>query len=214
MKTTMKFALVAAFLAASPAVFGADKAIDCKAIQATVEKAILADKAQVLQIVESQVSGNTGCACEVVKAAIVATEADKDLVRQIVEVAVVASPSEMRLIAQCAVAVAPDSVGEVQKVLASFDPASGESGLSSKGGLSKGGLEKGGIGEAIGVPNPLDGPLTPGGPGGDPFIPIFTPDQPPVITPNDISPIDDNNDIDDNDDDKEAAFVPGISDEG
>lgn len=191
MKTTMKFAVVAAFLAASPAIFGAEKAVDCKAIQAAITKAVDADNAKVLEIVEAQVAANAGCACEVVKAAIIATEADKDLVRQIVEVAVVAAPSEMRLIAQCAVAVAPDAVGEVQKVLASFDPASGES-VSAKGGLSKGGLEKGGTIAPVPIDNPLDGPLTPGGPGGDPFVPIFTPNQPPILIPNDLSPIEEN----------------------
>lgn len=192
MKRTLKFALVAAALAAAPAVMAADKAPNCKNIQTVVEKALKADNSKVLEVVEAQASANAGCACEVVKAAIIATEADKALVRQIVEVAVVAAPNEMRLIAQCAVAVAPDAVSEVQGVLASFDPQSGESTVSSKGGLSKGGLEKGGGVEPIGVPNPLDGPLTPGGAGGDPFIPVLPPFQPPTITPPGATPVDGN----------------------
>ena len=190
MKRTLKFALVAAALAAAPAVTAADKAPSCKNIQTLVEKAIKADEAKVLEVVEAQASANSGCACEVVKAAIIATEADKDLVRQIVEVAVVAAPNEMRLIAQCAVAVAPDSVTEVQQVLASFDPQSGESVDSSKGGLSKGGLEKDSGPVDSGIANPLDGPLVPGGVGTDPFLPVLPPFQPPTVTPPGISPID------------------------
>lgn len=190
MKRTLKFALVSAFLAATPAVIAADSEKSCKNIQAAVEKAVKVDEAKVLEVVEAQASANAGCACEVVKAAIIATEANKELVRQIVEVAVVAAPDEMRLIAQCAVAVAPDAVGEVQKVLASFDPQSGESSISSKGGLSKGGLDKGGAVEPIGVDNPLDGPLVKGGAGGDPFLPEIPPFQPPTNTPNDLSPTD------------------------
>ncbi|MGJ8725836.1 MAG: hypothetical protein ACSHYB_14855 [Roseibacillus sp.] len=189
MKRTLKFALVSAFLAATPAVLAADSEKSCKNIQAFVAKAVKADEAKVLEVVEAQVSANSGCACEVVKAAIIATEADKDLVRQIVEVAVVASPDEMVLIAQCAVAVAPDSVSEVQKVLASFDPQSGESAGSSKGGLSKGGLDKGNAIEPIAIGDPLDGPLVKGGPGGDPFYETFF--HPPSETPDDFSPTED-----------------------
>lgn len=190
MKRTLKFALVSAFLAATPAVLAADADKSCKNIQAVVEKAVKADEAKVLEVVEAQASANPGCACEVVKAAIVATEASKELVRQIVEVAVVASPDEMRLIAQCAVAVAPDSVSEVQKVLASFDPQSGESSAGSKGGLSKGGLDKGSPVEPIGIANPLDGPLTAGGPGGDPFLPELPFFQPPG-SPDGVTPTQD-----------------------
>ena len=188
MKKTLKFALVSAFLAATPAVMAADSAQSCKAIQSAVVAAVKVDEAKVLEVVEAQASANSGCACEVVKAAIIATEANKELVRQIVEVAVVAAPDEMRLIAQCAVAVAPDSVNEVQKVIASFDPQSGEGPVSAKGGLSKGGLSKGGLDKGgavspIGIDNPLDGPLNPGGPGGDPFLPEFPLFQVPVAIP-------------------------------
>jgi len=185
MKRTLKFALAAAFLAAAPAVMSAEQALDCKSIQSVVEKALKSGDVAVLEVVESQVSANAGCACEVVKSAIIATEADKELVRQIVEVAVVAAPDEMRLIAQCAVAVAPDAVSEVQQVVASFDPQSGESVVSSasKGGLDKGGLDKGGDVSPASVANPLDGPLNPGGVGADPFIPVLPPFQPPSITP-------------------------------
>ena len=190
MKKTLKFAFVSAFLAVTPAVVAADSAQSCKNIQASVEKAVKADEAKVLEVVEAHASANLGCACEVVKAAIISTEANKELVRQIVEVAVVAAPTEMRLIAQCAVAVAPDSVNEVQKVLASFDPQSGESSFSSKGGLSKGGLDKGPRIPAPSIANPLDGPLNPGGPGSDPFLPEFPPFQPPTITPVGITPTD------------------------
>ena len=193
MKKTLKFALVSAFMVAAPAALAADSAKSCKDIQATVEKAVKADEAKVLEIVEAQVSANSGCACEVVKAAIISMEANKELVRQIVEVAVVAAPNEMRLVAQCAVAVAPDAVGEVQEVIASFDRHGGESPVvSAKGGLGAK-SPKGGISPASPGPdiqNPLDGPLVPGGAGSDPFLPEFPIFQPPTLTPGGFSPID------------------------
>ena len=194
MKNTLKFAIVAAFLAVTQAAVAADSAESCKKLHVAVEKAIKADSAKVLEVVEAQVSANSGCACEVVKAAIIASGADKALVRQIVETAVIAAPNEMRLIAQCAVAVAPDAVGEVQQVIASLAPQNGSSAsVSSKGGLSKGGLSKGSgvTPPPAGINNPLDGPLNPGGPGGDAFLPELLPFQPPTITPPGVSLVDD-----------------------
>ncbi|MDP0490060.1 MAG: hypothetical protein Q7Q71_03285 [Verrucomicrobiota bacterium JB023] len=223
MKTTLKFALVSAVLAVGPAAFGAEDAKSCKTIEQAIERAVKADSSKILEVVEQQVSANSGCACEVVKAAIVASEADVELVRQIVETAVVAAPGEMRIIAQCAVAVAPDAVKQVQAVVASFDPQSGE-GYSAKGGLSKGGMDKTPVQPEVGgVANPLDGPLNPGGPGGYPILPPELPPlEPPVVTPPGVTTIDSSNgeedmdssetdSNDDNDDNIDTAVVDVLS---
>ena len=114
-----------------------------------------------------------GCACEIVKAAIEASKANARWSRAIVESAATAAPDKMRLISQCAVAVAPMSLDEVQAVIAKPDPNAGEAGQSAKS--AKGGE----TGEVATTPNPLDfpgqGPVgpTPGGPGGMPVLPLL-----------------------------------------
>ena len=150
-------------------------------------------------VVQREVAASPSCSCEVVKAAIVATEADRELVGQIVETAVDAAPDKMRIIAQCAIAVAPDALSDVQAVIAKLDPQSGES-FSSKGGFAKGGHSKGGYAKGakggkdvladgpvveVKPASPLDGPyLVPG----IPFIhpPFITP---PFFTPPSVSEI-------------------------
>jgi hypothetical protein len=90
-------------------------------------------------------------------------EADRDLVAQIVASAIGAAPEKMRIIAQCAVAVAPDALPNVMKILAELDPNKGD-GPSAKGGMAKGGKGKE-VAVAPGMRNPLDGPyLVPGEP--------------------------------------------------
>jgi hypothetical protein len=76
----------------------------------------------------------------------------------------------MRLIAQCAIAAAPDALTDVQAVLAKLDPNSGEAGDSGKS--AKG--AKAPAGEVAAMPNPLDFP------GKGPVRPLF-PIFPPVI---------------------------------
>ncbi|NJM38324.1 MAG: hypothetical protein HC845_10955 [Akkermansiaceae bacterium] len=127
-----------------------------------------------------------GCACEIVKSAIEASVADTKIVAAIVEAAAMAAPEQMRLISQCAVAVAPDALSAVQAVLAKLDPNLGETGASSKGSKSA----KSPAGEVASAGNPLDfpgqGPVgpTPGGPGGYPLIPNI---PPVLIAPPDVS---------------------------
>jgi hypothetical protein len=138
--------------------------------------------------VQKQVAANPACSCEVVKAAIVASEADRQLVGQIVSTAVEAAPENLRIIAQCAIAVAPDALPEVQAVLAQLDPQGGETG-SAKSGYAKGGSAKGGYAKGgkdvvpiveVKPASPLDGPyLVPG----IPFI------HPPFVSPPSISDI-------------------------
>ena len=191
MKNTLSYALAAVLLAAAPAA----SAAECVNVSSAVTKAVAADQGKLLEIVNAQVLANEKCACEVVKAAIVASEADKKTVAAIVEAAVTASPENLRLVAQCATAVAPDAVVDVQKIVERLDRAAGGSYYvdSSKGGLDS---SKGGIGapQAPASPlgaNPLDfpagngvvvGPRV-GSPGGFSLLPTSFPTFPPVVSP-------------------------------
>jgi hypothetical protein len=182
MKNTMKYALFGAVLALVTPVYA--EAPDCYKVSTAVKAAVAAHPEKVLELVAAQVAQNESCACEVVKAAIVASGADKQLVAGIVEAAIEVAPSKVRIIGQCAVAVAPDALAEVQAVVTKYGAASGDSGYSAKGD------EKGGKVVVTPPPvphNPLDfpgqGPVgpTPGGPGG---FPLFPPGlQPPTVTP-------------------------------
>jgi hypothetical protein len=186
MKRTLTHAALALTLITLPALAAEDT--DCYELSMTVSKAVTASPDLVLVTVQQQVAANPACSCEVVKAAIVASEADRQLVGQIVSTAVEAAPENLRIIAQCAIAVAPDALPEVQAVLAQLDPQGGETG-SAKGGYAKGGYAKGAKGGKDVVPivevkpaSPLDGPyLVPG----IPFI------HPPFQTPPSISDIGD-----------------------
>jgi hypothetical protein len=150
MKNTLKFALTAVLLSAAP-LASADVA-DCVKLSKAVKVAVAADSTKVLEIVAANVAANESCACEIVKAAIVASDADKKQVAKIVNTAILEAPSLIRIIAQCAIATAPDAVSNIQAVVEKYDAAGGE-GYSDKGGLEKGGLEKGVI-----PPPPTDGP--------------------------------------------------------
>lgn len=188
MKNTTLYTVISAVLALVAPAFA--EAPDCHDVANVVKKAIVAHPEKVLDIVSGQIGQNESCACEVVKAAIVASDADKALVAEIVTVAIEVAPDKIRIIGQCAVAVAPDALAEVQSVVAEYGAASGDSGWAdAKGGDAKGGDDKGAKGIASALPNiptnPLDfpgkGPVgpTPGGPGG---YPLFTPGlQQPIV---------------------------------
>jgi hypothetical protein len=199
MKMTIRFALLsAAFgLLSSPAAFAE---VDCVKLVQSVKAAITADPSTTLQVVEKETLANPGCACEVVKAAIEESKADAKLVASIVETASTAAPAQMRLISQCAVAVAPDALSNVQAVLAKLDPNSGETTPAKKDSKDAktpaptpqvtsnpldfpgSGMVGAGVGTGVGG-KPTVGP-TPGGPGGIPVLPFGPPmDVPPVIVP-------------------------------
>jgi hypothetical protein len=175
MKNTMKYVLFGAVLALVTPVYA--EAPDCYKVSTAVKKAVAAHPEKVLKLVATQVAQNESCACEIVKAAIVASGADKQLVAGIVEAAITVAPSKVRIIGQCAVAVAPDALAEVQAVVTKHGAVGGDAGYSAKGD------EKGG--KVVMAPlkswNPLDMPggLTPGGPGGFPMLPPGL--QPPVV---------------------------------
>ena len=186
MKNNMKYALFGAVLALITPSYAATP--DCYKVSATVKKAVMENPEKVLELVAAQVAQNESCACEIVKAAIVASDADKKLVADIVSSAITAALEKVRIIGQCAVAVAPDALAQVQAVVTKFGANAGD-GYSAKGYSAKGGA-KDGAGDGVQPPvssNPLDFPgsgpegPTPGGPGG---FPLFPPGiQPPVVTP-------------------------------
>ena len=121
--------------------------------------------------VYQQIVEDPSTSCEVVKHAIVILNADKKTVAQIVEAAIMASPENIRIITQCAIAVAPDALTEIQDVYNKYT----KTGNSGKGG-SKSAKEffpK----AAIQLPtrNPLD-------------ILIIPPILPPLTTPPSTTP--------------------------
>lgn len=155
--------------------------VDCIALSASVKSSVAAEQSKVLEIVSNQVAAAPGCACEIVKVAVEESKANSEMVAAIVESASIAAPEQMRLISQCAVAVAPDALASVQAVVAKLDPNSGESGTSAKS--SKDGAAEPAQESAF---NPLDfpgqGPIGPApgtavGPGGIPLVPLV----PPII---------------------------------
>ncbi|MBB5353090.1 hypothetical protein HNR46_003343 [Haloferula luteola] len=135
MKTLLP-ATILALLATGPMAFGEN---GCEAsierITAVAGRAKV-DPIELLRMVDVEVTGNPGCCCEIVKAAIQGTECDDAIVGYVVETAIQAAPDQMRLIAQCAIATAPGSLGRVQEVMARLDPGAGESADSAKSAKS------------------------------------------------------------------------------
>lgn len=170
MKKTVLLASFSAMLGMVPA----SAEIDCLQLSASVKAAVAAEQSKVLEIVSAEVAAAPACACEVVKAAIEGAGADTATVAAIVETAITASPENMRLISQCAIAVAPDALVEVQTLLAKLDPNSGEAADSAKGAKAP-------VGEVAAMPNPLDFP------GKGPVRPLFPLFPPIIINPPDVS---------------------------
>jgi hypothetical protein len=166
--------------------------VDCSNVVASIQTEVKARPSDVLTIVEKAIKLHSSCSCEIVKTAIRSSEADAEKVASIVEVAAIASPENMRLIAKCAVAVAPDALEAVQEVLSKLDPGNGESELSGKKITKKGGLEpKTAATNESG--NPLDFPTNgqavnvgpaPGENPGSAYVPWIFPYQPPVVLAN------------------------------
>lgn len=187
MKKTIGFVVLGAALGMMSAT-AETKEVDCLALSVSVKNAVKNEESKVLEIVSKEVAAAPGCACEIVKSAIEASKADVKTVAAIVEAAATAAPEQMRLVSQCAVAVAPDSLAAVQAVMAKLDPNLGEGSSAKSSKDAKGGP----AGEVASMPNPLDfpgqGPIgpTPGGPGGNPLIPQL---PPVIIAPPSVSEI-------------------------
>lgn len=98
----------------------------CDEIAKEVSAAVTKDPAKVLMIVEDALVINETCACEVVKAAILAANADKSTVQQIVQTALAVAPKMSAVINECANAVSPGSTDSL--ATASTEPTSGGKG--------------------------------------------------------------------------------------
>jgi hypothetical protein len=158
-----------------------EKSSNCLNLTLSVEERVKMDVSQVLEIVETEVSANSNCACEIVKAAIKASEADVEQVVAIVETAITAAPDTMRIVSQCAIAALPESVTAVQALLARLDPNAGEDGYSSKSAKSSKDAKDSKVASIVAppIPNPLDLP-----PSGPPLTPILiVPDPVTEVNP-------------------------------
>jgi hypothetical protein len=155
---------------------------DCMLIALSVRQRVKREPDSVLQVVDSELRANPSCSCEIVKAAILETDMQVETVVAIVKVAFEASPENMRLIAQCAIAACPEALSAVQDLLAKYEKKSGtgDSAKSAKG-------EKATItaDEVAATPNPLD---FPGGPEGH-QITFFTPPV-LIVTPQNTTLVD------------------------
>lgn len=137
----------------------ADSSVDCSGPPLAIKQQIKLDPSRALEIVEKEVAANPQCSCEIVKAAILTTGEDPSLVSGIVVTAINAAPEQMRIISQCAIAVAPDSLAAIQAILAKLDPNGGESASSAKSAKSSKDVVAAATSEAEKPPDPLAQPL-------------------------------------------------------
>jgi len=99
---SLKHSIALAAIAAGYLVGAPLSAATCDKIAADVRAAIEANPSKVLIIVEDAMVTNEGCACEIVKSALIASKANADLARQIVLTATNVAPNLTQLIAECA----------------------------------------------------------------------------------------------------------------
>lgn len=99
-------AMVLSFALATP-LLRAGAPSTCDQLSKDVREAVAKEPAKVLMIVEDALVINESCACEIVKAAIQASNADQAMVQQIVQTAIAVAPKMAAVIAECAAAVAP-----------------------------------------------------------------------------------------------------------
>jgi hypothetical protein len=114
----MKLTLIMAVLALGTALTapGQETAECAKSAQA-VSLAVADDPSKVLTVVAGSIKANPDCACEIVKAAILAADADNKTVGAIVLTAVQTAPQKSIEISECAIAVKPDATEEVKNAL-------------------------------------------------------------------------------------------------
>lgn len=144
---------------------------ECQAPALSVDQRVKKNPSRVLEIVDVEVRANAACACEIVKAAILATDMKVETVVAIVKTAIEAEPASMRLIAQCAIAVCPDALEDIQKLLAKYDVDLTEGGSAKSAKSAKG--DAAALGDEVAAtPNPLD---FPGGPQGHNLVVFFPP---------------------------------------
>jgi len=85
-------------------------AAPCDDISRDVAAAVEKEPGKVLMIVEDALVINESCACEITRAAILASKADATLVNQIVQTAISVAPKMSGVIMDCATAVAPSAL--------------------------------------------------------------------------------------------------------
>jgi hypothetical protein len=88
----------------------AEEKSKCDKISHDVRESVTKDPSKVLMIVEDALVINESCACEIVKAAITASKADKPMVKQIVQTAVAVAPKMAPVIIDCANTLSPGAV--------------------------------------------------------------------------------------------------------
>lgn len=96
----------------------------CDDISRDVRAAVSKDPSKVLMILEDALVINETCACEIVKAAITASNADDASVKQIVQTALAVAPKMSAVITECAAAAAPGSGNSIASVSSGKDKTS------------------------------------------------------------------------------------------
>ena len=96
---------------------GIGYAADCEDVARIVTSQIEEKPENVLIVVEDAMATHDKCACEIVKAAIVTSQANEKLVGEIVFTAVISSEKMAPTIAECAISVAPDSASQIRGAL-------------------------------------------------------------------------------------------------
>ena len=160
-----------------------EQGTNCLQIASSVRQRVKRDPDSILLVMDQELRANPGCSCEIVKAAVLETNMEVETVVELVKVAIEASPQNMRLISQCAIAACPEALSAIQELLAKYDKNSpeGDSAKSAKG-------EKATIfseDEVAAAPNPLD---FPGGPDG--YNITFHPPPILIITPQNTTTVD------------------------
>lgn len=107
---------------------------NCDKIAQDVRESVTKEPSKVLMIVEDALVISESCACEIVKAAITASKADKPMVKQIVQTAIAVAPKMSPVIIECANSVSPGTVAISDKA----ETASTNSGKDAKNVLPGG----------------------------------------------------------------------------
>ena len=95
----------------------ADPAPDVRPVLAAKREEITARPSRVLIAVEDALTMNEQAACEIVKEAITSTRADARLTGEIVFTALEHAPAMSAVIVECAMAVAPGAVKEIERAM-------------------------------------------------------------------------------------------------
>ncbi|MCE9518487.1 MAG: hypothetical protein K8R87_02810 [Verrucomicrobia bacterium] len=103
--TTLKIATLTVATFALSLSSPAGDVTHCDKVFQEVRAAVEMEPQKILVIVEDAMVANESCACEIVKAAIMASKADSDLTKQIVLTATHVAPKMAPLIAECAGAI-------------------------------------------------------------------------------------------------------------